>query len=334
MSIRERISGIWLISMTLLALLAYTVFSTFFWGSTTGVTQGHDTHFLISLAVLFTKEIKWVANILILLLCAVTLYLMLSKTVRKEIAARICCGVYLAMILLNNVAAYSSIGENTNVRLAEETEAIHKGLGGREYLHVCAPDQCDYGLDVNSPHNVIRVQGEDFIRHLQENGGVYVPFVPSSTRGMTAERQTPDTDTLVIDENVFQNIQFGENATTYISDYNSFEITVFRKGERIVDCVMTGNRYPTVDADTPCWLRVYNEGLMNRPVKVRLEIESDQEQTLEFSTDGTGFHTIPVQAGRYWYDLSVGSGTAEYTIIFPSGSVKLHEYEVKVQEES
>lgn len=315
-------------------LLAYIVVSTILWGSTTGVTQGHDTHFLISLAALFTKDIKWTANIIIFLLCGGTLYLLLAKSRKRELVTKICCAVYLVMILLNNTAAYSSIGENTNVRLAQETDSIHKGLGGREYLHVCAPDQCDYGLDVNTQHNIIRIQADDFVRNIQENNGVYVPFVPASTRGMTAVRKTPDTDTLVVDENVFQNIHFSDNATTYISTYNSFEIVVFRQGERIVDSVLTGSRYPAVEADSPCRLRVYNETLIGRPVKVRLEIESAADQTLEFSTDGTGFHTIPVTAGRYWYDLSVGTGTAEYTIIFPSGSVKLHEYEVVLQEET
>ena len=306
-------------------LLGYIVLCTVIWGSTTGIGKAHDTHFLISLSVLFTPRIAGIANILVIALTIVTLYLLARKTDRK-LMNRICCGLFGCFMILNNVMGYLDTADNSNVRWANETKEIHRILGDREYLHVCAEDQCDYGLDIRSRRNISRIPFSDFYGNTRVNGGTYVPFVPSTMRGMAGSVfETPDTETLIVDENVHQAIKFRSDLEQFISEGNSFQVVRFPRGERIVDSFLLYQKYPTVYAGSSVTLRVYNPEWLSRQDTLRLDIESGTEQEMTFGAGEQ--YSIPLSEGRHWYEVTIVQPVDEYVFGVLESDIAVYGYE-------
>ena len=243
-------------------ILAYVVVCTSVWGCTTGIAKDVGPHYFISLAVLYTNHIKGIANIIIILLSGITLYL-LVKGAKKQTVIKISSILLIVLSLLNNTAGYISAADNNDRKLAEEAEEILQVLDNKEYVYVYSENQNDYGLDVNSRYNISRITEEDFLNNIHQHNGYYAPFVPSSVRGMNAVYKTADTDLLIVDENISPFIQFSTNTSGFVSANKSFKVVYFAKNQRIVDCVMDN------DNNRKYTLRIYNEELLHNPVKWR-----------------------------------------------------------------
>ena len=313
-------------------ILAYVIVCTIVWGSTTGIGYSNDTHFLISLAVLFTPNVTGIANVLIILLSAITLYLLAGKTKRKTVSI-ICCIVFVLLTMANNVLGYKTTGDNTDKKLADETADIHQKLNGKEYVHVYADDQCDYGLDVNNRRNTFRISSTDFNNVLLQNNGKYASFVPSSARGMTAVYATPEVETLIVDEKIYKRTKFSDKCSSFISLDDSFDVISFSKGDQIVDCILSGGDYPTLAAGEVCSLRVFKEGWLQNPVKIRLEIENETAGRLDISTIG-GVYSLPLTAGRYWYQFVIADPVGQYDISVSNDYINIYDYEIATAEQT
>ena len=306
-------------------ILVYMTVCTVVWGSTTGIGETKESHFLISLAALFTGNVMGTANIIIVFLAGLTLYLFARKTDRKSMTG-ICCATLVLFTVLNNIAGYITTSQNSDSRLADETAEIHQRLGDREYVHVYTGTQCDYGLDVNSRRNISWITEKEFLNNIMQNHGVYVPFVPSSARGMRAVYKTPDTDTLIVDENIYQYLRFSNTTSSFVSKYDSFEVVSFSKGERIVDSVMARSKNKSKDAADSYTLIVYNEEWLTHPVKIRLNIQSPSEQ--DFMISANGDHAAKLQAGSYWYEIETRDPASEYQLTAMSSSIQISDYEI------
>ena len=304
-------------------LLGYITVCTAIWGSTAGTGSFTDSHFLISLSVLFSRNVMGIANILVVTISGVTLYLLVRNT-EKRIIIRICCVILTALAVLNNIQGYITTGYNTDQKLADETEEIHRRIGDREYIHVYAEDQCDFGLDVNSRRNIFRITEQDFLNNINQNEGVYVPFIPSSVRGMNAVNKTPDAETVIVDEKIYPYIQFSTNTSGFISADNSFRVVHFSRGERIADSVMKQTNSQTYT------LKVYNKGLLNTPVKIHAEIESQKAQDLSISAGSS--YTVQLSEGRYGYDFNIQNPVDEYIFTAQNSPIKIYSYEIQVAE--
>ena len=300
-------------------ILVYVVVCTAVWGSTTGIGEPHESHFLISLSALLTRNVMGIANILILLLAGLAIYLTARKA-EKQTVIRICCILGAGLVLIHNIQGYVTTGNNTSQAFAEETKVIHQRIGDQEFVHVYAENQCDYGLDINSRKNLCRITEEDFINNIRDNHGVYVPFVPSSVQGMKAEYSTPDIDMLVFDKDVYKHIQFSDRTYGFISDNNNFRIVQFNRGDRIVDSSLFYDQYLTYT------LTVYKEEWLSRPIKIRLEMESETEQELGIIADQQ--YTVQMSEGDFWYEIEITEPIGEYTFTVQDSSVKLNNYEV------
>ena len=306
-------------------LIAYAIFCTAVWGCTAGTGRyAYDHHFLVSLAILFHPHITGITNILVMFICGAALYLTVGKT-ERNILVKICCGLFVTLTLLNNIQGYASTAGNTDKEQALETAQVHQMIGDQEYLFVYTEDKSDFGLDVNSRRNVFQVTSYDFIDHLRKNGGVYVPFVPVSMRGMNAQKETPDVDLLVVDEYAYRCIQFN-SASEDISFDNSMKVVRIRKGEQILSALMINAAYPTVGIGSSVALRIYQEELLQEPVKLRLEIESDVSQNLEIV--GNGRVSIQLNEGRSWYEIEMNNPADEYILNVRDHEIQVHSFEV------
>lgn len=305
-------------------LLAYVTVCTVIWGSTTGIGEPKETHFLISLAALFTRNVMGIANIIVIFLTGLTLFLLFRK-IEKQLLTKICCVLLVALAIVNNLEAYLTTGRNTNRRLEDETTEIHQLIGDKEFVYVYAEDQCDYGLDINSRQNICWATAADFMNCILRTHGYYSPFVPSSSRGMNAVNETPDTDLLIVSENIYQQYRFSENTTRFISAADSFEVIKFLRGERIVDCVLT-KVSTKADAKETYALIVYNEEWLTHPVKISLEIESPVDQEIIISSDTD--HTAALNAGRFTYEIGTSSPVTEYFISVKDSDVQFHDFSI------
>ena len=306
-------------------LIAYAIACTAIWGCSAGIGRyAYDHHFLVSLSILFHPHVTGIANILAMFICGATLYLTVGKT-GKNTLMKVCCGLFAALTLLNNIQGYASTAGNTDPKLAEETAQVHQVIGDQEYLFVYTEDQSDFGLDVNSRRNIFQVTSYEFIDHLQKNGGVYVPFVPMSMRGMSAQKETPDVDLLVVDEHAYRCIQFS-SVSEYISFDNSLKVVRIRKGEQILSALLVNAAYPKVSKESSVILQIYQEELLREPVKLRLEIESDVTQNLEIT--GNDRVSIQLSEGRFWYEIEMNSPADEYSLTVQDHEIQLHSFEV------
>lgn len=314
------------ISIMCIICLLYTVVCTVVWGSTTGIGEQKETHFLISLSALFSSNVMGTANIIIVLLAGVTLYLLVRKT-KEQTIRKICCVTLVLFTVLHSIAGYVLTGRNTNKKLLDETAEIHQMLGDKEYVHVYDTDQCDYGLDINSRQNICRVTETDFVNSILKTHGYYTPLVPSSSRGMESVYETPDTDTLIIDENIYKKIRFSDRVSQFISSEQSFDVIRFSKGERIIDCLLS--RINTEeDAKETYALIVYNEDCLIHPVRINLEIESPVEQEMNIRANGQ--HTVTVQEGRYWYEITTTDPATEYILSAKQEAIQIHDYKISI----
>lgn len=311
------------------SLLGYIVICTVVWGCTTGVGTIIDAHFLISLSLLFVRNVMGIANIMIVFISGFTLYLLAKKT-DYRMMTKISCIILIVVTILNNVVGYDTTAKNTAKGLEDETKEIHRILGDKEYLHIYADDQCDYGLDVNSRRNICRISYRDFFSNIRNNNGIYTPFVPSSVRGMNAERMTPDVDTIIVDEKIYQRIQFSANCTSFISADNSFQIVSLTKGERVADCYISCANYPQLDAGSKCTLTVLNEEWQQKSIRIRLEIESQVDQNMDLYSKG--HYQIPLKKGQHWYEFLILEPVEDYTISVQTDSIIIHGFEVKEAE--
>ena len=307
-------------------LLAYVTVSTAVWGSTTGIGVPKETHFLISLAALFARNVDGIANIIIVSIAAATLYLLFRNTDRKTMT-RICCGILVALAAVNNIEGYLTTSRNTNRVLEDETAEIHRLIGDKEFVYVYKEDQCDYGLDISSRSNICWVTEEDFMNCILRNHGRYIPFVPSSSRGMKAVNETPDTDTLIVSENIYQQYRFSKDISQFISADNSFDVIRFSGGERIVDCVLA-KVSAKGDAKETYALIVYNEEWLTHPVKISMEIESPADQEIIISTDTD--HAAALKEGRFKYEIGTTKPVAEYFFSVKDQEIQFVDYEITV----
>lgn len=305
-------------------LLAYVTVCTVIWGSTTGIGEAKETHFLISLAALFTQNVMGIANIIVIFLAGLTLFLLFRKT-EKQTLTKICCVILVLLAIVHNLEGYLTTGRNTNRRLETETTEIHRLIGDKEFVYVYAADQCDYGLDINSRQNICWATEADFMNCILRTHGYYSPFVPSSSRGMNAVYETPDTDTLIISENIYQNYRFSKNTSQFISAEDSFEVVSFPKGERVVDCLLT-KVSTKEDAKATYALIVYNEEWLTNPVKISLEIESPVDQEIIISSDTD--HIADLQAGRLTYEIATSNPVTEYFISLKDSDVQFHDFSI------
>ena len=304
-------------------ILIYIIICTTVWGSTTGIGESQESHFLMSLAVLFTRNGMGIANILIIILTGATLYLLIRKT-EKQVFVKICCVLLVVLAVLNNVQGYITTGNNTSKKYADETEEIYQKIGNREFLHVYAENQCDYGLDIQSRHNLIRINEEDFMNNIRRNKGVYLPFVPSSAQGMNATYSTPDISMLILDKDIYKRIQFCDNVSQFITANDSFQVVSFGRGERIIDSTLFDDHYLTYT------LTVYKEEWLHQRIKIRLELESPEIQDLEIVADKS--YTVQMREGRCWYEIEIAEPVNEYTFSVKDSSVKFFNYEVMTVE--
>ena len=316
---REPVSGLCLF------LAAYAAVCTLVAGAATGIGGPLDVHFLFSLSVLFIKDANIVLSAAVLLLCAASLFLIWKNTAFPRMA-RACCFLFLAVAVLSNYVGYAVTASNTYHSLAAEARETLQALEYRDYLYVYAASRCDYGLDVNSRENVSHVTLSEFAENLRENRGAYRPFLPASSRGMTARNLTHDADTAVFNWKTYPLIQFAPSVSSSFSADRTYMAVRFEKGGRIADCVLTGTKETALTAGKPAELLLLNDAWLGKPV--RITVETDSEAAQEITLSGAAAITKSLDAGRTKCAFLLDAAEESYRLEVSESDVKLLSFSV------
>ncbi len=314
-------------------ITAFIIAGTAVWGCFAGVIDYLGNHAQLTIAALAWEKAKGVLSIVIILAALAALGYFARKPTMKR-AMRVSGIVYIVICLANTTAGYVIAGSNAIHSQVAAAREVQNRLGGEEYLYVYTNDKTvsDHGLDVYSRRNIAQLALYDFYNHLHENGGVYTPFVPDSNRGMNSDEAVADVNTLVLDYTAVPMIKFNEETTsgTFSSD-NYFCTVRFEKGARIVDAVMANVKRFYLEPVTPCILAIYKPEWLEKPIQLRLEIESGIEQDMVMQTPA-GTSTIHLQAGKCWYDIKFSEPYIGYNFRVVDAGIHIYQYEISSAE--
>ena len=309
------------------ALIVYAAACTLYAGACAGIGEAFDVHFLMSLAALFTDNYKGIANMIVLFCCAGALYLIVQKE-NERLVNRLCCVSFALIALLSTVNAYAAISTNTDKKLANEALSVHQELGDQDYLYIYSEFRCEYGLDVNSRKNISQVALYEFFNSIQENNGVYVPFVPDSDRGFASKYLSADTDTIVLDEKSYPLVVFSSSVSWHTTSDDSFRVAHFEKGTRIVDSIIGNVDLLSLAPNRPGILLILNDDWVGKPVKLMMDIQSPVAQDITITGLSGASGTRQLDKGRYWYEIQIESAESAYNFSVPKKSISLYGYEI------
>ena len=319
-------------SVPAILLLAYVVICTAIAGSKAGVGTKVEDHFQLGTAMLCPDYARDISDLLIYALCALGVCCVLKKSWRERTAG-IICGLIICLTLSTNISGYTINGGNANHTVGKEGRSMKEMVGENEYLYIFTNDKLvgDGGLNVYSKSNISWLNMNDFFNHLYNDGGAYVPFLPASTRGMTAEYLTPDTEQIVFDNTAYPLIKFNENASVTFSPQNRYCLVQVKKGERFVDSVMGNVSVQSLAVNTPGVLLVFREEWLNEPIQLTFDIESPVNQAMAFVSDKFNYQ-IPLEKGRNHYAFNIASPDEAYNISVETEPILVHGYEIQTGE--
>ena len=310
----------------------YLIICTAIWGSTTGIGTYVENHFLVSLAVLFQPNIKGISDILIILLCALSLYLIAGKREKKHIPS-LCVGIFLVSMIVNNICGYIATGSNAIIEYKREAESTQNDIiQNRGFLYIYSDEyNSDHGIDVYSKKNNHYLKLYDFYNNIRDSQGEYVPFAPVQERGVMMSSLTPDVNVIVADKTVFPLIKFSESVKGTFSKNGTYYIAEFSSGQRVADSIIANVENLILNTNRLGIIGVFKEEWINNPVTIRLEIESAVDQDMELYSRKEYF-TGHLDAGRSWYEIPITKPDVGYDFIVREGPIKIWDYEIKATE--
>ena len=321
------------VSLMLCALLAFVIISTVAWGCKTGA-KTEETYPLVSLSVLIDQALplssQTIGNIIIIIL-SLLIFCGFIKFYGKKKLRNFCAAAMVLLMAVNGACGYEFSSKAGITGDAEDALEALSLTDGHDFIYLKTIEgQIESGINVNTKQNTNVVIMDDFLNHIYENKGVYVPFVPETRRGYTAQFLTTDTDTLVLDFSTYRNIKINQSAATeQITSNGKFCVVRFTPGERLFDSAV-GNVYNMeLKTDRPGVLFVYDQTLAQHPLTIRLKIKSDKDQKLKVYSKELELHTIELEEGQSWYEVTFDNQTDAFNFVIEQEGVKLVEYELR-----
>ena len=291
---------------------------------------GDDAYGLLSLSVLNNKSMpqssQTLGGIIIISLCI--LFFVLGY-LRKRIIDSVCLRVFAVFMVINGVLGYSFLHDKYHPDTARDGMEIHQLTGGKEYLYLLSDEGIiDLGVDVNSRNNNCFVFLNDFILVLQKSMGVYTPFIPAKMRGMSEVAITPRTDTIVLDYSSKSLLNFSEytSVSTTKSDHVVYAVH-FEPEKRLLQSSIGGLKRRVLDPGDPGILSYFEEEHFGEPLTVRMDIESDADQTMSINHVHEKYY-VNLVAGRAWYEIPFNKAEKTFNFIPEEAKIKVYDFEI------
>ena len=321
---------------SLYGILAYMALCTILLGCKAS-SAINDTHPFLSLSVLNDRILplshQVIGDVLILLLCSAVL-LLFRKSLGTRMLSVASLSIMVCFMIVNGTIGYSLIRDvNYYPRLEQEGLAVRRMTNGKPYIYLMFKEGFDdRGIDVNSRMNNSIVYRYDLLNNIQNNHGIYVPFVPIKMRGMTSVHETPQVDTLVMNDNSYRFLKLSEFASSS-SPYerNNIFVVHFTPGKRIFDSAV--NLYDEeLGPNQIAILYLFDEKQYNKPVTIRLDIENNVEQSLTIKSSTFKTHQVDLSVGRFWYDIAFEHAEDSFNLYTETAPFHLYGYDLLYSE--
>ena len=309
--------------------LAFVCASTIIWGCKIGA-QTSAKYPLAALSLLINPSLplssEMIGNVVIIALC-IAVFFVLFRFYGKKTLQTISIAAMAFWMLINGICGYALIAQDMSAVLAADGREALSRTEGRGYLYIKSMDAlADGGIDVNTRSNSDVVLLNDFINHLYHDGqGSYVPFLPEPSRGFTPKEMTADVDTLVLDNTSYPLLQLSPYATAEKTSNQNFCVVRFTPGKRLVDSTIGQVVNQTLTANKPGILLLYDPALLERPLTIRLDIESGVDQTLKMNHTKK-LETVELKQGRSWYEVTFAKPEDAFNFITEEADIQLYGY--------
>ena len=313
-------------------LLGYMVLCCLIFGCKI-MTQTADAHSQLSISFLneqfLPASMEWIGNGVIILLC-VTVFLFLYFRAEKREFKKICIWMMAACMMVNGTLSYAIERKGYRPELEQDGLSALALTEGEDYIYVLATEGIlDLGADINTKRNSSVVYKFDFMNHLNEDKGFYIPFVPVRMRGMSSVKTIPDVDTLIVDGDSFPFFAWSENVRVEAANNHSLLYVVhFTPSQRLADSMMGNLSQHSLIPEKSGIILVYNDDYLEKPMKIQIEADSRIAQTMVFSSSKET-HEIDIIPGKHWYEVAFDRGESMIHFQIQDDAVEISAYDLK-----
>lgn len=248
----------------------------------------------------------FVPAVLLWCICMAFVYLFLKKDLQT--AERDTVILLTAFFLVNNASAYRISRHDTRFDFAADSEALLENIPAETdplYIFTVETTSAYYGaMDAYSDKGISFVKLNDVFNHMYASKGVYVPFVPDGLRGNIPDRETPDTDTILLDPTAYA--MMGLSANTEHLTYNEdglHLVRILNKQERWLDWVIGNTTNTILEAGDTGILLVFDENLLQSPMTFRFQAKVDSDVVFSIFSDRET-KTLQLEAGLHEYEVT------------------------------
>lgn len=203
---------------------------------------------------------------------------------------------------------------------------ISSAAGDEEYLYVFCTNASRYDayLDVNTKKNVSMVYVNDLFNRMLNGQGVYTPFVPGEIRGDIPDRETADTELILIDRDAFTQMKLAPSATV-VKQTDYMTLVRIQKGERWLDSMSGGMIIGELSAGTDACFATFEEKGTHQKIRIDLELPVESKVRIRTENAGTFEFTLPAGRDQYSVDLPPVDGVIALCVM--DSDAVIHGYE-------
>lgn len=312
------------------AALALVLACAFLYGCGAGTDTGTSLIANLSLSMCYDgilsqqAVVATVLSVLSVPLC----YLALTRLRARQARA---AGVIAlsALMCFNNITGYSLSFSKTNFFVPIEADSVLAEVGDKELLYVFSGEGViNYAsIDVRRAQSECQVTMNDLFNRLYASGGVYAPFVPVASSGTTPSRLTPDTDTMVMDMDVYDLMATAPGVGHFSTVQDTYHVVTFQRGQRLADSMIGNVAKYTLPAGQKGIIAVFDPALAASPLTVRLEVSVSAEATVTCLNSASALETT-IGAGRQFVEFPFDAAAAAFNFSCSAGDMMVYGYEL------
>ena len=240
-----------------------------------------------------------------------------------------------ACMLVNGIAAYSLERADTLFDYAEQANELTQQISDDEepmYLYTTQTTTAYYGaLDVYSRKSIPFVRLNDMFNHLYETRGVYCPFLPEEQRGTVTTQMTPDTDTILMDQSVYDMLKRSEENTSHVAsgDGTLHLVKIHDKTKPWLDAVIGSTKNFVLAEGDKGILLIFNERYLQSPCTLTIRIKSEAGGLFQIYSNNE-IKTQELQTGLHEYQIIFERLADAYNFETDSGEIRLYGFDLTI----
>ncbi|MBR0353348.1 MAG: glycosyltransferase family 39 protein [Oscillospiraceae bacterium] len=213
-------------------------------GFVKGETRSIDS--MILSAFINTRRLNatisgWIVTIIILVF-TVCFIIEISKGWKEKL--KNASSVFLFVVVaVNALCAHINVNVYIDPTISEDAVEVKELIGKREALGITQryyDDIYSYWLDGRLNYPMQQVTVDQMFVEMEEQGGIYTPFIPVDQSPNVNNHETPDTDLFVLGMTIAEHLELSDNTTSFTTKNGHFTVVQISPEVRWVDSMMYG----------------------------------------------------------------------------------------------